>query len=593
MLDPVTLEVVRNSFPAAANEMAYDLQRTSYNMMIYEVRDFSCAIVDAHGQLLAQNVGGVSHFVSDLDVVIKDAVERFGVDWFRPGDAVLMNHQRVCGQHLNNMVAYTPIFVGAELFGFSMVRAHWVDIGGLSTGFGAGGGMVTDPWVEGLQFDQVKILDRGRSDDGLMRFVADNVRYPEASMGDLRAQLAACSVGSQRVEELVERYGVDSVNGCLDRVFADSEARCRRVVETIPDGEYEAEGWLDHDFVKRDEKVMVIARVTVDGSDMTIDLTASARERRSAINSRTRAGAYIAYKGLTAPLEPLNEGSFRALQVEIDEGNFMMARFPAPMANWSIAIPTVVDVVLRALSPAIPERVPAANYGSLGGAVVFFGTDPTRGGKRFVSQSIEGGGWGARPFEDGESASVSVCQGDVRNAPIESLELKYPLLVEQRALRPDSGGAGRYRGGLGQVTDVQNLVEGTWSMSSLPRLTCPPWGLSGGEPGLTNYLRIRPEPGGEWEPGGETRKLAAAGAALRSATGGGGGWGDPLERSLEDLDDDLLEGFITAEHAEAQYLALVDPASGTVDRERTAALRSGAGAVATATPAAGPAAVEA
>ena len=142
MLDPVTLEVVRNSFPAAANEMAEDLQRTSYNMMIYEVRDFSCAIVGADGELFAQNIGGVSHFVADLDVVIKDAVDRFKKESFKPGDAILMNHQRVCGQHLNNMVAYTPIFVGDELFGFSMVRAHWVDIGGLSTGFGAGGGMV-------------------------------------------------------------------------------------------------------------------------------------------------------------------------------------------------------------------------------------------------------------------------------------------------------------------------------------------------------------------------------------------------------------------------------------------------------------------
>ena len=574
MLDPVTLEVVRNSFPAAANEMAEDLQRTSYNMMIYEVRDFSCAIVGAEGELFAQNIGGVSHFVADLDVVIKDAIERFKKESFKPGDAILMNHQRVCGQHLNNMVAYTPIFVGEELFGFSMVRAHWVDIGGLSTGFGAGGGMVTDPWVEGLQFDQVKIMDAGVLNEPLMKFIADNVRYPEAAMGDLRAQLASCKVGAQRVEELVERYGVDVVRLCLERIFDDSEARCRLAIEKIADGEYSAEGWLDHDFVDRGERVMIIAKVTVKGSDLTVDLTGSSRARRGSINARTRAAAFIAYKGITAPLEPLNEGSFRALRVEIDEGNFMMAKFPAPMAQWSIAIPTAVDVILRSLAPALPDVVPAGTYGTLGGAMVFFGNDPSPGGKRFVSQTIEGGGWGASPSLDGQNASVSVCQGDVRNAPIESLELKYPLLVEKRALRPDSGGAGRHRGGLGQVTDIQNLVAGTWSMSSIPRETCPPWGLHHGLAGQPGFCDVRLSPGAEWEDGGDTRKSVGPGAAQRKATGGGGGWGDPLERPFEEIDLDLLEGFISRENAEQDYEVVVDQATETVDREATRELRA-------------------
>ncbi len=577
MLDPVTVEVLRNSLPAAANEMAYDLQRTSYNMMIYEVRDFSCAIVDAEGRLLAQNVGGVSHFVSDLDVIVKDAIARFGADHFRPGDAYLMNHQRVCGQHLNNMVAYTPIFFEGELFGFSMVRAHWVDIGGMSTGFGASGGVVTDPWIEGLQFDQVRIMDQGRLDDGLMRFIADNVRYPDASMGDLRAQLAACAAGSRRVEELIARYGLDDVLLSLDRIFADSEARCRRVVEKMPDGEYRAEGWLDHDFVKRDERVMIVASVVIDGSDMVIDLTESARERRSGINSRTRAGAYIAYKGLTAPLDPLNEGSFRSLRVELDEGNFMMARFPSPMAEWSIAIPTVVDVVLHALAPALPDHIPAANYGSLGGVLVFFGADPGRGNKRFVSQTIEGGGWGARPFEDGQCASVSVCQGDVRNAPIESLELKHPLLVERRSLRVDSGGAGRFRGGLGQITEIKNLVEGTWIVSTLPRETCPPWGIAGGLPGASNSVEVREGPEGPWTSSGESRRQVPAGSAMRVLTGGGGGWGAPGDRPFEALAADLREGLATPEAIEHDYRVVLDDTGARVDEQATKRMRVASG----------------
>ena len=181
---------------------------------------------------------------------------------------------------------------------------------------------------------------------------------------------------------------------------------------------------------------------------MTIDLSGCSAERKAAINSRTYAGARVAYKALTGPLDPVNEGSFRALEVIIPEGNIMMARFPAPMAGWSGIVPTVVDAIVMALAKAMPDRVPAGHHGLLGGAVVFFGMHP-KTKRRFVVQSIEGGGWGGRPFEDGESGTVSVCQGDVRNGSIEGIELKCPVVVESRELRTDSCGAGKYRGGLG------------------------------------------------------------------------------------------------------------------------------------------------
>ncbi|HEV8021014.1 MAG TPA: hydantoinase B/oxoprolinase family protein, partial [Candidatus Lustribacter sp.] len=177
-LDPVTLEVLRNAFPAIADEMSVDLQRTSYNMMIYEIRDYCCALLDAEGRLISQNIGGVSHFVADLGVVIKDGVARYGRDGFAPGDVLLMNHQRVAGQHLNNVCVYTPFFVGGELTAFAIVRAHWGDVGGMSTGFGASN--VADPWIEGLQFNQIKIYERGVPDDKVLALICDNIRYPDA-----------------------------------------------------------------------------------------------------------------------------------------------------------------------------------------------------------------------------------------------------------------------------------------------------------------------------------------------------------------------------------------------------------------------------
>ncbi len=571
-IDPVTLEVLRNALPAIADEMSVDLQRTSYNMMIYEVRDYCCALLDVEGRLISQNIGGVSHFVSDLGVVIKDGVERYGRDGFRPGDVIVTNHQRVAGQHLNNVCVYTPFFFEGELLAFGIVRAHWIDVGGLSTGFGAMS-LVSDPWMEGLQLDQIKLYEGGVPDEKILRFIRDNIRYPESSMGDLRSQMAACKLAERRLEELFARYGRDTIVGSIERIFDETEAKCRLVVREIPDGTYEAESYLDSDGADRDSIVPFKIRVIVKGDDMTIDLTQCSMQRRGAINARTLAGPYIAYKGITGPLEPVNEGSFRALKVEIQEGNIMMARHPAPMAGWSRMLPTVVDTIIKALAPALPEKMPAAHMGTLGGALVFFGKDP-RNGRDFVLQTIEGGGWGARPWEDGESASVSVCQGDVRNAPIETIELKTPVIVEKRALRENSGGPGKYRGGLGMETQVRSLVEGRWSTSNSGRRKLPPWGLWNGKPGAPSQNLMRLPGDDEFKVADPVRQLEPAGTSVVVCTAGGGGWGDPLERDPERVRFDVVEGLVSLESARNDYGVAIDPVRMTVDATATKELRS-------------------
>src|SRR5690348_14480019 len=371
-LDAVTLEVIRNALPAVANEMAADLQRTSYNMMIYEVRDFCTALVGLEGELIAQNVGGVSHFVADLGVVVTDGLKRYGKDGFKPGDVIITNHQAVAGQHLNNVVIYMPYFYKGELLMFSMVRAHWIDIGGMSTGFGAGPA-VADPWLEGLQLDQLKIYEKGKLNETLYRVLKDNIRFPESSLGDMKSQMAACRLAARRMDELFDKYGKATILAAIDRIFDETETKCRNVVAQLPDGVYEAEAAMDDDGVLKGEPVPIRVKVTVDQGAMTIDLSGCSAERRAGINSRTLAGARVAYKALTGPLEPVNEGSFRALTVIIPEGSIMMARFPAPMAGWSGIVPTVVDAIVRALADAMPDRVPAGHHALLGGAVVFFG----------------------------------------------------------------------------------------------------------------------------------------------------------------------------------------------------------------------------
>ena len=550
-LDTVTLEVIRNALPAVANEMAADLQRTSYNMMIYEVRDYCTALLDIKGELISQNVGGVSHFVADLGVLVVDGMKRYSRDGFKPGDVIITNHQAVAGQHLNNIVIYSPYFYKGELLMFCMVRAHWIDVGGQSTGFGAGA-TVGDPWFEGLQLDQLKIYEEGRLNDTLYRVIKDNIRFPDSSLGDMKSQMAACRLAARRMDELFDKYGRDTILAAIAQIFDETEQKCRNVVAQLPDGIYEAAASIDDDGLIRDEEVPIRVKIEIKGSDMTIDLSGCSAERKAAINSRTYAGARVAYKALTGPLDPVNEGSFRALKVIIPEGNIMMAKFPAPMSGWSAIVPTVVDTIVHALSEAMPDRVPAGHHGLLGGSVVFFGMHP-KTKRRFIVQSIEGGGWGGRPFEDGESATVSVCQGDVRNGSIEGIELKCPVVVESRALRQDSCGAGKYRGGLGLDTRVRNLVEGRWNFERTRRSKCPPWGIAGGTPGSPggNLLKRAGEKKFEWITGANIPVPLNSEGIVR--TGGGGGWGDPLERPAALVAEDAAEGLISCKAARDLY----------------------------------------
>jgi N-methylhydantoinase B len=574
-IDPFTVEVLRNTLPAITNEMSHILHRTSYNMMIYEVGDYCCAIVDTEGNLIAQNAGGVSHFVADLGVVIRDAMNR--IKSFEHGDVVITNHQAVCGQHLNNICIYTPFFFNEELIGFTMIRAHWIDVGGYSTGFGTGVA-ATDPWLEGLQLNQLKIYEAGVPNQALLDIISDNIRFPESSMGDLRAQVASCQLGVLRLGELFSKYGKETVLGSVRQIFLQTEARCRQAISEFEDGIYEYAGFFDDAASPVSGPIRIAAKVTISGSDMTIDLSGCSQQRNSAINARTLAAPFIAYKALTRPLDPVNEASFNALKVILPEGTFMMAKFPAPMAEWSLALPTVVDVIFSALAPAHRARVPAAHKGAMGDNITFFGIEPMTG-KRFVVQSIEGGGWGGRPNEDGPSGAVTVCQGDVRNSPIEALEQRFPIIIEQRALRPDSGGAGKFRGGLGLNICVRNLVEGRWNLPLTGRHNFPPWGLWGGKPGHSGGRKVEVA-GGQWQDINASWYQVPANSRAQIQSAGGGGWGDPLERDPLLVLNDVRDGTVSVGAARKDYGVVVSiraasgPEDVTLDFVATNALRA-------------------
>src|SRR5262249_11058186 len=380
-----------------------------------------------------------------------------------------------------------------------VVRAHWVGVGGLSAGFGALGS--TDPWSEGLQLNQLKIYEAGKPDNKLLQVIADNIRFPQAAMGDLRSQIAACRLAERRLEELYKGYGGETIAAAMEIIYSEAERKCRAVVETIPDGVYEADNYVDAPGAK-EPLVHIHVKVTVSAGDMTIDFTGTQPQTAGNNNSRTLAAAYIAYKGLTTPTEPANEGSFRALKAIVPEGCIMMAKYPAAMADWASPIPGSVDAVFKALSPAIPERIPAGHFGYMMIGRSFTGYDPRRG-RKFVLQSIDGGGWGGRPTQqDGPSASVGMGQGDVRNAPIESIQQKSPVIVGGRGWQRETGGPGKDRGGLGIRLQVRALEEGRGGLPPHRRCFYPPWGMWGGKPGRGGANWVKTPEDNEWKPTG-------------------------------------------------------------------------------------------
>jgi N-methylhydantoinase B len=548
---PITLEVVRNALVAYAEEMATALCRSAYNMMIYEVRDFCCGLIDTQGRMISQNAGGLPIFLADLGTAVEDGIARYGLDGFQPGDVVIMNHAGVCGQHLNNVVIYTPCFHKGELVAFAANRAHWVDIGGTRTGFGSYA--TNEIFQEGLQFRSLKIYEAGRQNDAVVQIIRDNLRFPDSSLGDMRAQIAACQLAARRLSELHDRYDAATIAGCVEEIWDQAEAEARAVVARIPDGTYSAESLLDNDGRTLDTPLKIRVTVTIAGSDMTVDYSEMNKQVPTPLNSGYSGGlaaARVAFKCLTMPEAPVNEGGFRPLTLVSPPGTILNAQPPAAIGLWSIALPTVIDTILRALADALPAVVPAAHKGDMGGCS-FYGYREGDG-KRFLLMNIFGGGWGGRPEGDGENAAMSICQGDVRNAPVEVQETNYPFLVECHRLRMDSGGAGRHRGGLG-VEIRYRCLQRTTANVNVERTVDPPWGLHGGQNGGVNRAIIRRTDGSEEVVFKQTNIALEPGDTVTFLTAGGGGYGDPKERDRADVARDVEAGFVSPEAAARDY----------------------------------------
>ena len=425
----------------------------------------------------------------------------------------------------------------------------------------------------------MKYQDRGKVNQDLLDIIRMNVRLPSRAMGDLRAQVTAVKTGERRFLELLDRYGqravVDSIAEIMDRAEAAARARTR----TIPDGVYEAESWLDDDGVDIGKRIPIKVKVTVRGEEMTIDLTDVSKQVSGFFNSAITTGygcAQVAYKCITSPTDyPINDGAFRSLKVIIPPGRIVSATRPAPMRLWMCFPMTIIDTIFKALQPAIPDRVIAGHHADLV-APAFHGFNPKTSEFFIGNFGPLGGGWGAKKTEDGVSATVCLNDGDTHNVPNEQAEAKFPILVERFELVTDSGGAGRHRGGLGIARTTRALSPMVVNVQS-DRSKCPPWGLDGGGEAAGNAVAFRV--GGQWKTDFPNAKVLVAqlkaGDAWRISSGGGGGYGSPLDRPAEDVRADVYQGYVSVKAAAELYGVVLDPVSYEIDEAATKQRRSG------------------
>jgi N-methylhydantoinase B len=572
-IDAVEAEIIRFGLLAIPKQIEVNITRTAYSPLVYEYKDYAVGVVDPEGRLIADSQGGIPLFVANaLGVAVRDGLHIHGRDGIKPGDVIFTNHSGTLGQHLNNVVMYTPIHVDGELVGFMAVLVHWVDIGGIAVGSCAPTG-TSEIYQEGIQFRSVKLFSEGRRVDDMYRMIELNTRFPIALLGDVESQLAGCLHGRDLAKALFEKHGVAKVRKAIALMWDRSERIARAAVAAMPDGEYHAESFLDNDGFDLTRNVPIKVTVRVAGEEMTVDFSGVAPQLRGSINSGREGGAItaarIAFKYLATPFEPADDGAFRPLSVEIPDGTFLSASADAPMAMYSPPLPTVIDTVMRAMVKAAPDRLAAGHHSNFG-IHTLLGRDP-KTGERFYNLTSGQGGWGASKGKDGPGPYKTMSHGDTLDIPVEAQEALFPLRIERFSLRPDSGGAGEFRGGVGTQKTLVALGD-TEVQLNFDRTECLPWGVLGGAPGAAPSAHI--------ERNGEPPvRVLKGNVALRAGDrvhikmSGGGGFGDPYRRSVAAVREDIKQGYVTRQEALSSYGVAIS-ADGQVDDKATTKTRN-------------------
>lgn len=561
-INPVTLDIVKDSLIAVSNEVFYAFARTSMSPIIYETLDYASGITDVHGKLLTQGNGACA-FIGLIAPMIQEIVDKYGLENMKSGDVYIINDPYMGGgTHLSDIGMVMPVFYGDEVIAFVGNKAHWSDIGGM-----AAGSFTTDStevFQEGLRFSGVKLLEGGEICQPLVDMMMSNVRYPETAQGDMWGQIASLRTGFKRICELCDKYGVEVVKGSMERLLEQGSLISYKRLRELPRGTWEMEEYMDDDGHGNPVKLKV--KVTIKEDEFIADFTGSSPQVISPINtgySSLCAGVRVIYMSILGPEMAVNDGVFDPMRVIAQDGSVLSCHAPAPTSCYFESMIYSVDVVWKALAPVFPEALGAGHMLSVC-SVVLAGTKQGNG-EPFLIVEPTGGGWGASQGKDGEVGQFCVGDGETYNVPVEMAENRYGIMVDEYSLHTDGKGAGQFRGGSGAVRTYRAMTDGQLFTASFGRNKFPTWGTGGGKDGSYNYFEFHRKDGSVEGPMGiVARKLLNTGDAVRMVTCTGGGYGDPLKREPEKVAWDVKNEYISLRQAEEEYGVIVDPVTFTV-----------------------------
>jgi N-methylhydantoinase B/oxoprolinase/acetone carboxylase alpha subunit len=570
-VDRVTLRVLGGAFNAIAKEMAQTLYRMSNSSIIRESEDIGCGIFGVDGRELCESETSPMH-IGSLPFYIRGFMRKLEGQ-IHDGDVIIHNHPYHGASHTPDLGVAVPIFHDGQLLGFAAATAHLIDVGAAVPGLNID---LVDLFAEGTLYNGIKLFERGARNDAVWSILQDSVRTPEHNASDIEAMIAATRLGRDRFLKLVNRYSADTVFAAADHWMNFSEMRLRAEIAKIPDGDYTAESWLDHDGRNWDKRLKVMVTVRKRGAEITIDLTGSADETETGYNvpfeGSLKVGCFYAIRTLLLDQAtaddfiPQNEGMFRPVKVVAPLGSIFNPRFPRACSARMAQIQRVIDCVIRALAPVIPANATAGNAATVM-SVSYAGFDEARN-QYWVCVEVNEGSYGARATKDGLDA-VDNLMANTRNVPCEEIELHYPLRVERYELRDEAPGAGRFRGGIGHVRQVRYLADGFFSCNG-DRILERPFGIFGGQDGHGSRLTVNPgtPTEAEWHSKVSGRRVVA-GDVIRVMGPTSAGYGDPFERDPDRVLADWLDDIIGADEAAEQYGVVINTKGATIDEEAT------------------------
>ena len=566
--DPIAFELFKNALFSIADEMALTIVRTAYSGVIKDVMDFSTAFCDAEGRTVAQGLTLPAHLCSFPDALAA-TIRRYG-DRMQPGDVYCLNDPFEGGMHLPDVFVLQPIFHGGARVAFAATICHQTDMGGRVAGSNASDS--TETYQEGLRIPPVKMYDRGEPNETLFRLIEKNVRVPDRVFGDLRAQLAACHIAETAFLRLLERHGVEQVGDWMRELIDYAERMTRAAVRALPDGEWSFEDWIDDDGVDYGTPIPLKVTLRKSGDTLVADWTGSSPQVKGAINntlSFTKAATYTCVRSILPADIPNNEGFYRAVDVVAPSGTIANCVLPAATAARGLTGFRMVDCCFGALARMLPDRVFAASEGGNTG-ISIGGYDAER--RPFIYVEFFASAWGGRPWADGLDGNTNIFN-NICLQPAEVCEVEQPLAVVSMNFMPDSGGPGRFRGGMSVRREYRLLEEEAVLQVRSDRRDFRPYGLYGGHPGRPSCNVLNPDTEARALPGKFIMTMKRD-DVFRHDQPGPGGWGDPLERDPAHVLRDVRNELVGLASAREDYGVVLDPATWTVDAAATAGLRA-------------------